>query len=142
MPLMKPQSALLGYNRHALSSNALPRRIFLKQVAGASGALAIDTAVLSANAAPAAEPPIGYQSLSPEEGAFTEALVNVMCPADGLTPNGVDCGLASFFDRQLAGGFGRGDRLYRQPPVRTGKPQAGYPQTKSSVARTTCCGRC
>ena len=55
-----------------------------------------------------------------------QALVNVMCPADGLTPNVVDCGLASFFDRQLAGGFGRGDRLYRQPPVRTGKPQAGY----------------
>src|ERR671915_96078 len=106
-----------------MGTEALPRRIFLKQVASASGVLAIGVAG-AAKAALAADPPVGYQSLSPEEGAFTEALVNVMCPADGLTPSGVDCGLASFFDRQLAGGFGRGDRLYRQPPVRTGKPHA------------------
>lgn len=111
-----------------------PRRIFLKQVATASGALAIGTSAARAGATPpaaqaaaaASAPLLGYQSLSPDEAAFTEALVNVMCPADGLTPNGVACGLASFFDRQLAGGFGRGDRLYRQPPVRSGKPQAGY----------------
>jgi gluconate 2-dehydrogenase gamma chain len=55
-----------------------------------------------------------------------EALVNVMCPDDGLTPNGVDCGLAEYIDRQLAGGFGQGERLYRQPPWRSGKPQFGY----------------
>lgn len=109
-----------------MSTTAPPRRIFLKQLATASGAVAIGVAARAGNAAPAAEPPVGYQSLSPEEGAFTEALLNIMCPADRLTPNGVDCGLASFFDRQLAGGFGRGDRLYRQAPVRTGKPQAGY----------------
>jgi hypothetical protein len=29
-----------------------------------------------------------------EEAAFTEAMVNVMCPADSFTPNGVDCGLS------------------------------------------------
>lgn len=108
-----------------MAASPSSRRIFLKQIAASSGAGALAVAS-PAVAAPAAEPVVGYQSLSPEEGAFTEALVNVMCPADGLTPNGVDCGLASFFDRQLAGGFGRGDRLYRQPPVRTGKPQAGY----------------
>jgi gluconate 2-dehydrogenase gamma chain len=53
-------------------------------------------------------------------------MVNVMCPEDALTPNGVDCRLATYMDRQLAGAFGRGDRLYRQGPVRTGKPQHGY----------------
>ena len=102
------------------------RRIFLKQVAGASGALAAAVTTGAAAAAPAPDTPAGYESLSPEEAAFVEAMVNVMCPADGLTPNGVDCGLAEYIDRQLAGSFGRGDRLYRSGPWRSGKPQLGY----------------
>jgi gluconate 2-dehydrogenase gamma chain len=53
-------------------------------------------------------------------------MVNVMCPADSLTPNGVDCGLAVFIDRQLAGGFGKGERLYMHGPWKKGKPQHGY----------------
>ena len=102
------------------------RRIFLKQVAGASGALAAAVTAGTAAAAPAPDTPAGYESLSPEEAAFVEAMVNVMCPADDLTPNGVDCGLADYIDRQLAAGFGRGDRLYRSGPWRSGKPQLGY----------------
>src|ERR1044071_1058772 len=95
------------------------RRIFLKQIAASSGALAVAaTQVVAARADPAAAPaapnaaaPAGYQSLGPGEAAFVEALVNVMCPADSLTPNGVDCGLATYIDRQLAGDFGRGDQI-------------------------------
>ena len=64
--------------------------------------------------------------LGPEEAAFVEALVNVMCPADALTPNGADCGLAIYMDRQLAGDFGKGGRLYSQGPWIKGKPQQGY----------------
>ena len=71
-------------------------------------------------------PEAGYQSLSPDEAGFVEAMVNIMCPADSLTPNGVDCGLAIYIDRQLAGGFGKGERLYLQGPWRQGKPQHGY----------------
>jgi len=105
--------------------NLLSRRIFLKQ-AGA-GALAVASLAVAAPAtAPAEAALVGYQSFSPDEAAFVEALVNVMCPADNLTPNGVDCGLATFIDRQLAGDFGRGDRLYRAGPWRGGKPQLGY----------------
>jgi gluconate 2-dehydrogenase gamma chain len=103
------------------------RRAFLKRVAGGTAAIswvALSAAPAGASAPSAPEP--GYVSLSPAEAAFVEALVNVMCPADALTPNGVDCGLAAFIDRQLAGGFGRGDRLYRQGPWRAGKPQLGY----------------
>jgi gluconate 2-dehydrogenase gamma chain len=44
-------------------------------------------------------------------------MVNVMCPADALTPGGVDCGLAAYIDRQLAGGFGKGARLYMRGPL-------------------------
>jgi gluconate 2-dehydrogenase gamma chain len=36
------------------------------------------------------------------EASFTEALVNVLCPADRLTPDGVSCGLALAVDRELA----------------------------------------
>src|SRR6516165_3867287 len=70
-------------------------------LAGATAATAVATIVAAqAEQAPATPPspaPIaGYQSLSPDEAAFVEALVNVMCPADQFTPNGVDCGLATF----------------------------------------------
>jgi gluconate 2-dehydrogenase gamma chain len=53
-------------------------------------------------------PESAYASLSPEEAAFTETMVNALCPADHLTPNGVACGLATVIDRKLAGDFGRG----------------------------------
>jgi gluconate 2-dehydrogenase gamma chain len=123
------------------------RRDVLKQIATAAGAAPLAPALIAttataavATAAQAQTPPAataptatpqtasepGYQSLGPEEAAFVENLVNVMCPADHLTPNGVDCGLALFIDRQLAGGFGQGERLYMQGPWRKGKPQFGY----------------
>jgi gluconate 2-dehydrogenase gamma chain len=124
------------------------RRDVLKQIASAAGAAPLAPALIAAAgtaaataAAQAQTPPTaaplpaatpqtasepGYQSLGPEEAAFVENLVNVMCPADHLTPNGVDCGLALFIDRQLAGGFGQGERLYMQGPWRKGKPQFGY----------------
>ena len=91
---------------------------------GASAAVTAAQAASPAAAAPAL--PAGYQSLSLDEAAFVEALVNVMCPADHLTPNGVDCGLAVYIDRQLAGGFGQGERLYMHGPWKKGKPQFGY----------------
>src|SRR5690606_19107473 len=70
--------------------------------------------------------PLGYTSLSPDEAAFVEALVNVMCPADGYTASGVDCGLVVYIDRQLGGGFGHAERLYRGGPWKAGKPQHGF----------------
>jgi gluconate 2-dehydrogenase gamma chain len=66
-----------------------------------------------------------YLSLGPEEAAFIEALVNVMCPADALSRSGVDCGLAIYIDRQLAGPYGKGDGRYQRGPYRHGKPQLG-----------------
>jgi len=37
-----------------------------------------------------------------------------------------DCGVANFIDRQLAGAYGTGARLYRQGPFPKGKPEQGY----------------
>jgi gluconate 2-dehydrogenase gamma chain len=109
------------------------RRAFLKgagatvALAGTSAAPALaQTPLRDAAAAAAAAAPAGYQSLSLEESATTEALVEHMWPADHLGPSGVELGIATYIDRQLAGAFGRGDRLYLQGPFRKGKAQHGY----------------
>jgi len=75
---------------------------------------------------PTPAPFAGYQFLGPDEATFVEALVNVMCPADEYTPNGVDCGLANYIDRQLAGAFGQGEGRYTRGPWHQGKAQLGY----------------
>jgi len=121
---------------HSADPPGKSRRDFLRDVAVIAGVASLDAtanaAGLPANmagspsvAAPAAAAS-GYLSLGPDEAAFVEALVDVMCPADHLTPRGVECGLAFFIDRQLAGAFGRGERLYRNGPWRPGMPQDGY----------------
>jgi gluconate 2-dehydrogenase gamma chain len=106
---------------------ASPRRDFLIQVASLAGTGALVSAVAPAEATKAAAdaPPTPYQSLSPDEATFVEALVNVMCPADQYSPNGVDCGLATYIDRQLAGPYGKGAGRYQRGPFRSGKPQMG-----------------
>jgi gluconate 2-dehydrogenase gamma chain len=119
----------------------LARREVLKRIATVAGAPVLagtaSASAIAAQSGASTDPPApassptsgkasGYQLLGPEEAAFVEALVNVMCPADHLTPSGVDCGLATFMDRQLAGGFGQGERLYMRGPWRKGKPQFGY----------------
>jgi gluconate 2-dehydrogenase gamma chain len=123
------------------------RRSFLKQVAAATGSLpftpglsggvAVAAAAAASNAAaqtqapaaapaPAAQPLAGYTCFSQDEAAFVETLVNIMCPADEFTPNGVDCGLAVYMDRELSGDFGRGAKRYARGPWQHGKPQHGY----------------
>jgi len=43
-----------------------------------------------------------YRVLNRGEASFTEAIVNVLCPADRLTPDGVSCGRALAVERELA----------------------------------------
>jgi gluconate 2-dehydrogenase gamma chain len=114
------------------------RRRFLKQVVSASGALplaqglaggaALTSLAVAAAPTPAAiaGPVVGYVSFSQDEAAFVETMVNTLCPADEFTPNGVDCGLAIYIDRQLAGDFGHGAKRYLRGPWQQGKPQQGY----------------
>ncbi len=89
-------------------------------------------------AAPAAAPaPAGYQFLGIEEAAMVEAMVDHMWPADELTVSGTELGIAVYMDRQLAGAFGQGDRLYMQGPWRRGTPQHGWqvPMTPAVLFR-------
>lgn len=107
------------------------RRSFIVKATGIAVALPVSTlstTPAAAQSAPAAAttPNVGYTFFGPAEVAFVEALMNVMCPADSLTPSGTDCGLSIFIDRQLAGDFGKGGRLYQQGPWLPGKPQQGY----------------
>ncbi len=112
-----------------MAGEELPRRDFLKTAGlGTAAALAGSVpASVPAAAAPAAVPePEVWLALTPTEQAFVKAAVDTIIPADELTPSGTDCGLATFIDRQLAGGFGNGARLYRQGPFMPGKPELGY----------------
>jgi gluconate 2-dehydrogenase gamma chain len=69
------------------------------------------------------EPPL---TLNATEAAFIEAAVDRLIPADTLSPSGSACGVAVFIDRQLAGAWGSGARLYRSGPFIKGKPEHGY----------------
>ena len=125
-----------------MKNDGFDRRAFLKS-AVAGGAVAAAVSVpQSAQAQPAtaastaASP--GYAFLNPEEGSFIEAVVDHMVPADELTPKGTDIGLNIFIDRALAGGWGKGDRLYMQGPWKPGVPSQGYqlPLTPAELYRT------
>jgi gluconate 2-dehydrogenase gamma chain len=108
----------------AASVAPLPHRVIGIASIGAVAAAGSRVAKAAENP-PVAAPFTGYQWFGPEEATFVEALVNVMCPADAFTPNGVDCGLATYIDRQLAGGFGSGQGRYMRGPWKKGKPQVG-----------------
>jgi gluconate 2-dehydrogenase gamma chain len=115
------------------------RRDFLKTV-GTVGATGIAAAVgveadaepqARVGAAPAAAPAVApvshaYTFLTAPEAACIEAAVDRLIPADDLTPGGTDCGVATFIDRQLAGAWGSGDRMYMQGPWDKGVATQGY----------------
>jgi len=65
-------------------------------------------------------------TLTETEYAFFAAAADTIIPADELSPSGSQCGVAIFIDRQLAGAYGSGARLYRQGPFVKGKPELGY----------------
>jgi gluconate 2-dehydrogenase gamma chain len=110
----------------------LARRNFLKgagAAGAASAAMATGLAACGPEAATAAavQPaPEVWHTLNATEAAFIKAAVDTLVPADDLTPSGSDVGLATFIDRQLAGAFGNGARLYRSGPFLPGKPEHGY----------------
>jgi gluconate 2-dehydrogenase gamma chain len=119
------------------------RRNFLKGAvvggaAAATGTVATATtaeAQAQPQAVPAPQP--GYAFLNIEESAFVEALVDHMVPADNLSPKGTDMGINIFIDRALAGGWGKGERLYMQGPWKRGTANQGYqlPLTPAALYR-------
>jgi gluconate 2-dehydrogenase gamma chain len=115
----------------------IPRRDFLKGAmvgtaalaAGQTPAVAQAPAGAQTPAAPAAATPADAEALltlTATEHAFIAAAVDTLIPADELSPSASQCGVAAFIDRQLAGAYGMGARLYRQGPFPKAKPELGY----------------
>jgi gluconate 2-dehydrogenase gamma chain len=118
----------------------IPRRQFLKGAGAAGTAVAavmtpvavtqVTVTDAKAQSQPAAAPaphvPETWLTLNATEAEFIRAAVDTIIPADELSPSASDCGVATFIDRQLAGAYGSGARLYRQGPFPKGKPELGY----------------
>jgi gluconate 2-dehydrogenase gamma chain len=117
------------------------RREFLKSaIAGGAAAATVSLPQTAQAQQPAAAPAstsTAYAYLNSEEAAFVEALVDHMVPADEYSPKGTDLGLNIYIDRALAGGWGKGERLYMQGPWKPGVPSQGYqlPLTPADLYR-------
>src|SRR5579871_4213590 len=115
-----------------MSDETIPRRKFLvgaglAGTAVASGLTPANPATpAAANAAAAAPQPEPLLTLTETEHAFVAAAADTLIPADELSPSGSECGVATFIDRQLAGAYGSGARLYRDGPFHKAKPELGY----------------
>jgi gluconate 2-dehydrogenase gamma chain len=108
-------------------TNPIRRRNFLlgagTAVAASLTPPAAEAQAAANNAPPDVEPPL---TLTQTEYAFVTAAVDTFIPADALSPSGSQCGVAVFIDRQLAGAYGGGARLYRDGPFVKAKPELGY----------------
>jgi gluconate 2-dehydrogenase gamma chain len=132
-----------GQDKGSTHDAKLGRRDFLKGavVGGAAAATPhLSQSAQAQQAAPAPEPApaaAAYTFLNLAEAAFVEALVDHMVPADELTPKGTDIGINVYIDRALAGGWGKGERLYMQGPWKLGAPSQGYqlPLTPAQLIR-------
>ena len=83
--------------------------------------------------------PIVYLFLNSEEAAFVEAAVSRLIPDDDQWPGALKAGVPGYIDKQLAGAWGAGERLYRSGPWRPGTPSQGYqlPFTPAELFRTS-----
>jgi gluconate 2-dehydrogenase gamma chain len=76
----------------------------------------------------------GYTYFTPVEVNFIVAAVGRLIPEDPTGPGAVEANVPVFLDRQLAGGFGRGDHFYLDGPWPKGTPEQGY-QSRFSPAQ-------
>ncbi|HEX4410732.1 MAG TPA: gluconate 2-dehydrogenase subunit 3 family protein [Xanthobacteraceae bacterium] len=119
-----------------MTEETLPRRKFLLGVGVAGSAvvagLASPPAQAETTATAAATPTVTPVEAEPLlflneiQHAFVVAAVDMLIPADELSPSGSDCGCAVYIDRQLASAWGGGAKMYRAGPYFKGKPEQGY----------------
>ena len=74
----------------------------------------------------AAAPSATYVFFNSEEAAFIEAAVARLIPADEEWPGALEACAPNYIDKQLAGAWGAGERLYRSGPWQPGTPSQGY----------------
>jgi gluconate 2-dehydrogenase gamma chain len=83
--------------------------------------------------------PTTYLFLNSDEASFVEAAVARLIPEDDQWPGAIRAGVPNYIDKQLAGAWGVGERLYRSGPWRPGTPSQGYqlPFTPAELFRTS-----
>jgi gluconate 2-dehydrogenase gamma chain len=74
-----------------------------------------------------------YLFFSSAEAQFIEAACARLIPDDETGPGAVQAGVPAFIDRQLAGDYGQGTRLYMKGPFGKGAKTQGY-QNKNPPA--------
>jgi gluconate 2-dehydrogenase gamma chain len=112
--------------RAAKNPGGVARRDVLAGTGLLLAALSADEAPAAVASNPAAAPIEPMWTLNATEQAFIAAAVDIFIPGDALSPSASDCGVVTFIDRQLAGAWGSGARLYRSGPFLKGKPEHGY----------------
>lgn len=125
------------------SGAALPRRSFFLRSAGVAAAAAVPLRAVAqpaphaAHANTAAPAPQALLFFNPWEAAWIDAATDRLIPADASGPGALQAGVPGFIDRQLAGAWGAGERLYRSGPWQAGLPQQGYqlPYTPAELFR-------
>jgi gluconate 2-dehydrogenase gamma chain len=116
----------------------ISRRTVLK-AASLVGVAVLPQSRTAAAPKPAAAQPVAYLFLNSEEAAFVEAAVSRLIPDDDQWPGALKAGVSGYIDKQLAGAWGAGERLYRSGPWRAGTPTQGYqlPFTPAELFRTS-----
>jgi gluconate 2-dehydrogenase gamma chain len=105
----------------------ISRRSFFKAAGVAVATTAAQAHGINAAAqpVPAAQAP-AYTFFNTEEASFIEAAVERLIPADDTGPGALDAAVPNYMDKQLAGAWGAGERLYRSGPWQPGEPTQGY----------------
>jgi Gluconate 2-dehydrogenase subunit 3 len=114
-----------------VSASILPRALSSTAVS------AQEHGVPSASApSPAAVQPTTYLFHN-DEAAFIEAAVGRLIPADPQWQGGIEAGVPNYIDKQLAGAWGAGERLYRSGPWQPGTPTRA---TNCPLRQQSCSG--
>jgi gluconate 2-dehydrogenase gamma chain len=120
-------------------TDKLTRRTFFKAAGATAAVLGVgaktngladaEAAQAAAGQAPAAGAAGGSHThlfFRPDEARFIEAATERLIPADANGPGAIQAGVPDYIDRQLAGAWGAGERLYRSGPWQQGQATQGY----------------
>jgi gluconate 2-dehydrogenase gamma chain len=102
------------------SNRGVSRRQLLTGGAAAAGGLAL-AGVVGARAADMGDEdstPARLRALTKDQAALVGAMADRIWPRDGDSPSATELGVVTYVDGQLAGGWGAGERFYRQGPFR------------------------
>jgi len=113
------------------------RRLFLKTAGLTAIVTSAQARAASAKQDPEASAP-RYAFFTAAEAVFIEAAVARLIPEDESGPGALEADVPGYIDKQLAGAWGAGERLFRDGPWHEGTATQGYqlPYTPAELFRT------